>query len=470
MKSKQYKNLYNKKMKKILLIFSIVTINVSWLNAMDNNECFNIYNSTEVSYNLDKICNDKSQDFINFSKSNTIDSSNINEQTDNTKKIVKKIIHRHYSPESKNYLLEKMNYMNNIININDNKKCKYNLKEYIQYIKQYTHGCQIDISKVQAFIGKWKNKYSIATWKKYILEKYEVKTANSEKYMVKNLSITKNGFNAFKLLSLINSMSLQSIPEETDISDKRHNNNRPINYIEENNDEQFYKDNIKQDLCNIQKRWKNFINQYKTKIFNKDIEDKFIELIFNIDNSIVEYSDNFLYLLQYYDSYDIEYLNDIKDILSQKSVQTRLEFSFKHKKINNLEQIIKHLQNKNSNSEHYQLICDIVSLTLFEFHSFKKIYNVLYDINKNKFELQDAVNEFISIIQNPLLFEIYISTHNNNDNLTYLYKILVNKNKPKILFNNIKMIELQNKYKMIAILNKISRNSIIQDIQSTLFK
>ena len=57
---------------------------------MDNNECFNIYNSTKVSYNLDKICNNKSQDFINFSKSNTIDSRNINEQTDNTKKNSKK--------------------------------------------------------------------------------------------------------------------------------------------------------------------------------------------------------------------------------------------------------------------------------------------------------------------------------------------------------------------------------------------
>ncbi len=457
-------------MKKILLIFSIITINVSWLNAMDNNECFNIHNSTEIYYNLDKTSNNNSQNFINFSKCNTIDSCNINEQTNNTETIVNKVIHRHYSPESKNYLSEKMYFMNNIININNNKKRKYNLKEYIQYIKQYTHRCPIDMSKLQAFIGEWKNKYSISTWKKYILEKYEVKIKKSEKYIVKNLSITKDGFNAFTLLSLMNSMPLQSIPEETNISNRSHSSNKSINYIEENNEEQFNGDNIKKDLYNIQKQWENFINQYKTQIFNKDIENKFIKLISNIDNNSVEYSDKFLYLLQYYDSYDIEYLNNIKDILSQKSVQTRLEFSFKHKKINNLEQIIKYLRNKNFNSEHYRLICNIISLTLFEFQSFQEIYNAIYDSNKNKFELQDAVNEFVNIIQNPLLFEIYIRTHNNNDNLTYLYNILVNRNKSKILNNPIKMIELQNKYKMIAILNKISRNSIIQDIQSTLFK
>ena len=70
------------------------------------------------------------------------------------------------------------------------------------------------------------------------------------------------------------------------------------------------------------------------------------------------------------------------------------------------------------------------------------MYNTIYNNKTDKAKLQDAVNEFLKLVNNPLLLEIYFTTHNDigKESLCFC-EILSNRYKNKTLSNAITMIK-----------------------------
>ena len=191
--------------KNLALIFATIILNINNLKAMDNNEFFSINKN-----DYDKIYNEN----INIKINNIIQHCNKNIQNSNIN-INNNINHNLSNYDDSDDLVYETHCINNYININSNRKSIYSLNEYIQYIRQYVPSGLIDISKIKRFIGKYNAKYPISTWRKCISGEYKITKINGEKYKVKTLRLTKDGFSLFNFLS----MPLETIPEEKYKSD-----------------------------------------------------------------------------------------------------------------------------------------------------------------------------------------------------------------------------------------------------------
>ncbi|MBR1944583.1 MAG: hypothetical protein IJ848_03915 [Alphaproteobacteria bacterium] len=287
--------------------------------------------------------------------------------------------------------------------------------------------------------------------------------SNNKKY--KNSDTKKYQGNEYYALSNITKMKLreklqiikeypnaENQDENDDFnSDSLHSSSTTVSSLETNDEQRDFKTQWYEKLD------KDSIKEFKSQISNDDIEDKFFKLLFNINDNTVNYSDSFLNLLQDYNSYESEYLNDIYYMLSQESIQSKLNESFKYKNIDNLNDVYNLLKNKKFVSDKYKLIYDIVDLTLFNFNSFTTMYYAMYDE-----QYQNALDEFVKLIKDKLLFELYIRNHNDVYNLRDLNQILIKEIKNIKLTNN-------EKNNIVSLLGQVSRCMWIQEIIQTLF-
>lgn len=152
-------------------------------------------------------------------------------------------------------------------------------------------------------------------------------------------------------------------------------------------------------------------------------------------------------------------------------MQSELE-KFKYKHIKNLNTIIEYLNTvkKNKNEEISKKVHEIVRLTLFNFNSFKELYNIIYSNETNRSKRQNAVNEFLKLVSNPLLLEIYFTTHDNiGIELSCFCEILRNRYNNKTLYNAIDIIK-HDLLNILLDLENTSNNIKIDDIKQDIIK
>lgn len=179
----------------------------------------------------------------------------------------------------------------------------------------------------------------------------------------------------------------------------------------------------------------------------KRLANQFIDLLFTQhNNNTIEYNNDFLNnILEYsFSEANVYLLDEIRYILSNEFVQSELNENFKCKTVKNLNTVIKLLNavSQIGNEKISKKVQEIISLSLFSFNSFKEMYNTIYNNKTDKAKLQDAVNEFLKLVNNPLLLEIYFTTHNDigKESLCFC-KILSNRYQDKTLSNAINMIK-----------------------------